>query len=424
MDIRQYAAYSKEGKDWSEAFENAVRDLEAAGGGVITVEAGEYPTGSIELKSHITLELKEGAVLRYLQTLGAFPLIELEFEGIPGQIYRPCIFARDSVDVKVTGKGTVDGQGSFWWKPFREKTLQYPRPYLVCFADCRDVTLEGVTLTNSPCWTVHPLRCENVLLKGLNIKNPYDSPNTDGIDPNCCRNVRIEDCTIDVGDDCIALKSGTEDTPVRMPCEEITVSGCRFLHGHGGVVLGSEMSGGVQNIFVDNCTFMGTDVGLRFKSCRGRGGLVENIYCQHIRMMDIPSEAIVFNLFYSGKARGEEVSYDDEGNGTPVALPAVDETTPVFRNIFISDVICKGAGRAIYFNGLPEKRIENIQLSHVTVTGAKEGAVFCESQDIRLDSVHIETLGQSPACRMQGVAGVSVNGKAYDKIGHEQVIPL
>lgn len=367
MDIRQYAAYSKEGKDWSEAFENAVRDLEAAGGGVITVEAGEYPTGSIELKSHITLELKEGAVLRYLQTLGAFPLIELEFEGIPGQIYRPCIFARDSVDVKVTGKGTVDGQGSFWWKPFREKTLQYPRPYLVCFADCRDVTLEGVTLTNSPCWTVHPLRCENVLLKGLNIKNPYDSPNTDGIDPNCCRNVRIEDCTIDVGDDCIALKSGTEDTPVRMPCEEITVSGCRFLHGHGGVVLGSEMSGGVRNVYVKDCYFANTDRGVRLKTRRGRGGAVENVLLEDLTMEGVMCP-FVFNMYYFCGKDGKLKRVWDKA-----AYP-VDETTPALRNVTIQRVKAENCTAcAAFFYGLTERPVEGVTFRDITVTMDENG---------------------------------------------------
>ncbi len=367
MDIRQYAAYSKEGKDWSEAFENAVRDLEAAGGGVITVEAGEYPTGSIELKSHITLELKEGAVLRYLQTLEAFPLIELEFEGIPGQIYRPCIFARDSVDVKVTGKGTVDGQGSFWWKPFREKTLQYPRPYLVCFADCRDVTLEGVTLTNSPCWTVHPLRCENVLLKGLNIKNPYDSPNTDGIDPNCCRNVRIEDCTIDVGDDCIALKSGTEDTPVRMPCEEITVSGCRFLHGHGGVVLGSEMSGGVRNVYVKDCYFANTDRGVRLKTRRGRGGAVENVLLEDLTMEGVMCP-FVFNMYYFCGKDGKLKRVWDKA-----AYP-VDETTPALRNVTIQRVKAENCTAcAAFFYGLTERPVEGVTFRDITVTMDENG---------------------------------------------------
>lgn len=367
MDIRQYAAYSKEGKDWSEAFENAVRDLEAAGGGVITVEAGEYPTGSIELKSHITLELKEGAVLRYLQTLGAFPLIELEFEGIPGQIYRPCIFARDSVDVKVTGKGTVDGQGSFWWKPFREKTLQYPRPYLVCFADCRDVTLEGVTLTNSPCWTVHPLRCENVLLKGLNIKNPYDSPNTDGIDPNCCRNVRIEDCTIDVGDDCIALKSGTEDTPVRMPCEEITVIGCRFLHGHGGVVLGSEMSGGVRNVYVKDCYFANTDRGVRLKTRRGRGGAVENVLLEDLTMEGVMCP-FVFNMYYFCGKDGKLKRVWDKA-----AYP-VNETTPALRNVTIQRVKAENCTAcAAFFYGLTERPVEGVTFRDIKVTMDENG---------------------------------------------------
>ena len=151
---------------------------------------------------------------------------------------------------------------------------------------------------------------------------------------------------------------------------------------------------------------------------------MENIYISNINMINIISEAIIFNLFYTGKARGEEVTYDDEGNATSVELPAVDETTPVFRNIFVEDVICKGAGRAVFFNGLPEKRIENIHMDRFTVTEAKEGAVFCEAQDITLNNLHIETLKPGPACRMSGVANVSVDGTTYDKIGAEREIPL
>ena len=182
------------------------------------------------------------------------------------------------------------------------------------------------------------------------------------------------------------------------------------------------MSGGVQNIFVDNCTFMGTDVGLRFKSCRGRGGLVENIYISNINMINIPNEALIFNLFYSGKSRAE-VNYDEEGNTENELLPVTEET-PIFRNIYIDNVVCKGAGRAIFFNGLPEMRIANINLNNVIITDAKEGAIFQESKDITIDNLTIKTLDDSPAVRMGGVKNVTINGKNYSQIGKQQTLEL
>lgn len=477
VSIADYGAVGDGQTLCHEAINKAIADVSSHGGGHVIIPAGLWLSGPIKLKTGVDLHTERGALITFSDDHSLYPIIETSFEGLDTRRCTSPISAWNCEDIAITGHGVFDGNGDTWravkkskltesqWKNLLRKggvlegDTWYPsegsikgknaclefnnpvgietpeqwdsirdwlRPVLLNFVHCRRVLIEGCTFKNSPAWCLHPRSCDHITLNDVTVINPWYSQNGDALDLESCTNALIANCHFDAGDDAICIKSGKNEDGRRRgePTRGVIIKDNIVYHGHGGFTVGSEMSGGVQNIFVDNCTFMGTDVGLRFKSCRGRGGLVENIYCQHIRMMDIPSEAIVFNLFYSGKARGEEVSYDDEGNGTPVALPAVDETTPVFRNIFISDVICKGAGRAIYFNGLPEKRIENIQLSHVTVTGAKEGAVFCESQDIRLDSVHIETLGQSPACCMQGVAGVSVNGKAYDKIGHEQVIPL
>ena len=284
MNIRDYAAFSRNGQDWTEAFQRAIADLKNQGGGVLNVQAGIYPTGSIRLYDDMTLNIESGAVLRFHQDEAAFPQIALEFEGRAGLVYQACIYAEKAKNVCVTGYGTVDGQGSYWWKKVFAHELDYPRPYLVCFSDCERVVLENVTLTNSPAWTVHPLRCRNVVIRGLSIKNPADSPNTDGINPNACQDVRISDCTIDVGDDCIAIKSGTEATPNRRPCERIIISNCHFLHGHGGVVLGSEMSGNIRNVVVSSCVFYETDRGIRLKTRRGRGGTVEGIQLNNLIM--------------------------------------------------------------------------------------------------------------------------------------------
>lgn len=367
MNILDYQQYSNEGKDWSAAFEKAIDELKPLGG-ILTVPAGIYPTGSIRLYSHMTLEVQAGATLLFIQDEKAYPPQMLEFEGIPGEIFRPCVFAQNAENVKITGDGTLDGQGEYWWKRHKAKELSRPRPYLVCFADCRHVMIENVTLINSPCWTVHPLRCEDVIIRGLRISNPAVSPNTDGIDPDCCRDVRIHDCTIDVGDDCISIKSGTEDTANRRPSERIIIENCHFLHGHGGVVMGSEMSGDIRNVLVNSCVFYETDRGIRLKTRRGRGGVVEGIQLTNLIMERVMC-AFVFNMYYyCGKGGKEKYVWDK------AAYP-IDERTPRLRDVRISDVSCRGCTScAGFFWGLSEMPIEGVTMKNVLVEMDSEGA--------------------------------------------------
>ena len=361
MNIRDYAAFSRNGLDWTEAFQHAIADLKNQGGGILSVPAGIYPTGSIRLYDDMTLNIESGAVLRFHQDEAAFPQIALEFEGRAGLVYQACIYAEKAKNVCVTGYGTVDGQGSYWWKKVFAHELEYPRPYLVCFSECERVVLENVTLTNSPAWTVHPLRCRNVVIRGLNIKNPADSPNTDGIDPNACQDVRISDCTIDVGDDCIAIKSGTEVTPNRQPCERIIISNCHFLHGHGGVVLGSEMSGKIRNVVVSSCVFYETDRGIRLKTRRGRGGVVEGIQLNNLIMEKVMCP-FVFNMYYFCGADGKMKHVWDK------APYPVTEATPCLRDVSITGVRARGCTAcAGFFYGLAEMPVEGVTMRDVIV---------------------------------------------------------
>lgn len=362
MNIRDYAPYSRDGQDWTEAFLRAVGDLKQQGGGVLTVPAGEYPTGSIRLYDNMTLCIEAGAALRFHQDEAAFPLIELEFEGNAGLVHQACIYAEKAENVTVTGYGTVDGQGSYWWRQIRESgRTAHPRPYLVCFSDCRHVVLENVTLINSPAWTVHPLRCQNVAIRGLNIKNPADSPNTDGIDPDGCQDVRICDCTIDVGDDCIAIKSGTEKTPNRQPSERIIITNCHFLHGHGGVVLGSEMSGDIRNVLVSSCVFYETDRGIRLKTRRGRGGTVEGVRLTNLAMEKVMCP-FVFNMYYFCGADGKMKHVWDK------APYPVTEGTPCLRDVAVSGVRArKCTACAGFFYGLAEMPVAGVSMQDVVV---------------------------------------------------------
>jgi len=228
---------------------------------------------------------------------------------------------------------------------------------------------------------VHPVRCRNVVCRGLNICNPYHSPNTDGIDPDGCQDVRISDCTIDVGDDCIAIKSGTEKTPDAQPSERIIITNCHFLRGHGGVVLGSEMSGGVRNVVVSSCVFSETDRGIRLKTRRGRGGTVEGIQLNNLVMEKVVCP-FVFNMYYGGRvAKPEEKYYWDKA-----PLP-VDEHTPRLRDVSIFGVRARGVtGSAGFFYGLPEMPVEDVSIRDVIVEMGdgyvEESAQMANSPDL------------------------------------------
>ena len=416
MNIRDYAAHSCGGADWTQAFLCAIDDLRAQGGGVLTVPAGVYPTGSIRLYDNMTLVVEAGATLRFHQDENAFPLIMGEYEGNAGLVYQACIYAEDAKNVTVTGNGTLDGQGEYWWNQARTHTLKHPRPHLVCFNRCERVVLENLNLINSPVWTVHPLRCRNLVVRGLNICNPYESPNTDGIDPDGCQDVRISDCTIDVGDDCIAIKSGTEDTPNRQPCERIIITNCHFLHGHGGVVLGSEMSGDIRNVVVSSCVFYETDRGIRLKTRRGRGGTVEGIQLTNLVMEKVMCP-FVFNMYYFCGADGKMKHVWDK------APYPITESTPCLRDVSISGVRArKCTACAGFFYGLAEMPVEGVSMQDVVVemTDGPVGhpAMMDGCPDMQRNGFFLRN---AVNVDLRGVKVIGVNGEWLDIDGSVQL---
>ncbi|HTP07945.1 MAG TPA: glycosyl hydrolase family 28 protein, partial [Anaerolineae bacterium] len=231
------------------------------------------------------------------------------------------------------------------------------------------VLIEGVTAINSPSWTINPVRCENVTIHCVSINNPKDSPNTDGINPDSCRMVRISNCYVSVGDDCVTIKSGveTEDSANRAPCENVTITNCTMAHGHGGVVIGSEMSGGVRNVVISNCVFIGTDRGLRFKSRRGRGGVVEDIRISNIVMTDVLCP-ITLNLYYACGAWGDTAVSDKQPH-------PVTANTPHFRRIHFSHITARNVKYAAGFlYGLAEMPVEDITLSDISISLSPDAA--------------------------------------------------
>jgi galacturan 1,4-alpha-galacturonidase len=397
--------YAPKGDIWTASFSAALAALHQAGGGVLWVSAGHYPTGPIELFSDIELHLEPGAFVQFVEDIAAYPLKACQFEGKTEERPSPCLSAYGAHNVSVTGSGTLDGGGAMWWTGHREKTLPHGRPYLLHFEDCCTLRIAGVRLQNSPAWTVHPLRCQDVIVEGITIKNPYDSPNTDGINPESCRHVRIVNCCVDVGDDCITLKAGTEQTTTPPPCENIVIANCCLVHGHGGIVIGSEMSGCVRNVAVTNCIFTGTDRGIRVKTRRRRSGTVENLTFDNLIMENVFCP-FVFNMYYScGTAEKDRWVWEK------VPYP-VGENTPVFRNIRISHVTVTGACAAAGFlYGLPESPIRNLAISDCLIQMDSAAPAQCPAMMGGLDPMSAQGFFLR---NIQGlrISGVQVEGAA------------
>ena len=345
------------------AFQAAIDTCHEQGGGTVWVPAGQYVIGTIFFRDNITLHLDAGATLLGSMRPDDYPVLPNRWQGKQQLAYAPLIAGENLQNIAIVGRGIINGNGEPWWEARRKKTLAYPRPRLIGFTACTNVLIENITLINSPSWTINPVRCKNVRIHGVTITNPPDSPNTDGINPDSCSQVRISDCFVSVGDDCITLKSGAEHerTELRTPCRDIAITNCTLERGHGGIVIGSEMSGGVQNVVVSNCVFIGTDRGIRLKSRRGRGGTVENVRISNL-IMDGVLCPFTMNLYYGCGAWGDEFVSDKSAK-------ALDAGTPRFRHIHISHVIARNAKIAAGFiYGLSEMPIEDISLSDISVS--------------------------------------------------------
>ncbi|MCL6591086.1 MAG: glycoside hydrolase family 28 protein [Firmicutes bacterium] len=350
----------------TQAFASAIEACGNAGGGTIFVPGGEFLTGAIHLESNMTLFVDAGARVKFSQDPADFPVIDSRWEGLNRRTHSPQIYAYGQQNIAVAGQGIIDGQGGIWWELYRNQKLEYPRPRLISFERCNNISISGITLMNSPSWTVNPIRCENVTVHQATIINPPDSPNTDGINPDSCRNVHISNCHIDVGDDCIAIKSGREGCLPEVPCENITITNCTMVHGHGGVVIGSEMSGGVRNVVISNCVFEGTDRGIRIKTRRGRGGIVEDVRADNIIMKGVLCPFALYMYYFCGPGGKDPVVADK--NPRPF-----NKGTPVFRRFYFSNITATEVNAAAGFiYGLPESPVTDLSFDHVVVKMAQD----------------------------------------------------
>lgn len=361
--ITEFGA-ENDGSICTESIQKAIDKAYENGGGRIVIPPGEFLTGALLLKDHIELHLAAGAVLKFSNQQADYFVVTSRWEGVAREVYASCLYAENSRHIAITGFGTIDGNGEKWWHLFRNERekLLYPRPKLISLDGCENISIKDVTLINSPSWTVNPICSNNITIDNIKIHNPQDSPNTDGIDPESCMNVRISNCHIDVGDDCIAIKAGTEDTAERVACENITITNCTMVHGHGGVVLGSEMSGNIRNVTISNCVFQDTDRGIRLKSRRGRGGVVEDIRVSNIVMEGVICPFIL-NLYYFCGPKGKD-KYVWDKNPYPVT-----NETPMFRRIHFANITARNVHAAAGFiYGLAEQYISELTFNQVDIS--------------------------------------------------------
>ena len=397
-----------------EAINQAITACSLAGGGTVVVPKGTFFTGPITLKSNVNLHVSEGATLKFSTDQSLyFPGVITRWEGIDCYNARPLIYAYGETNIAITGKGTIDGQGSkeAWWPMCgaprygwkegmvaqrnggRERLLMYGetntpiykrimtpedgmRPQLINLYSCNTVLIEDVTLLNSPFWVIHPLFCESLIVRGVNIFNR--GPNGDGCDPESCKNVLIENCVFDTGDDCIAIKSGRNNDGRKwnIPSENIIVRGCQMKNGHGGVVIGSEISGGYRNLFVENCEMDSPELDrvIRIKTSTCRGGVIENVFVRNVTVGQCREAVLRINLQYENRENCQR------------------GFTPTVRNVHLKNVTCQKSQLGVLIIGLEDPSLVNnisVEDSHFNNV-AKDGNDIKSAKDVTFKNLYIK----------------------------------
>lgn len=431
FSITDYGAVSNGQTLNTDAFVKAIDACSRAGGGRVLVPAGLWLTGPIELKSNIDLHVERGALIQFTSDHTQYPIIRASATSKNFAVASP-IYGYSLKNIAITGEGIIDGAGESWrpvkkikttaaqWKKFtatgvvsNDGTVWWPtkeamegeqylkklksntnstaddylpardflRPYMVFLVNCENVLLEGVTIRNSPKFVFYPNSCTNITMRYVTIFNEWWAQNGDGIDISACKNVLIYKCNVSVGDDGICMKSSGAKNPDEARLENVIVAGCNVYHGHGGFVIGSNTDGGMRNIFVSDCNFVGTDIGIRVKSNAGRGGLVHDIFIKNIYMSSIANEAILFDTYYEDVPAGKEKTQ---------VQTALRDKTPVFKDFYISNVFCRGTGTAISITGLPEMPVRKINFDNVLIS-ADNGYVAKDATEIKFNKVKIIT---------------------------------
>lgn len=405
FNITKYGAKAGIANDSSAAIASAIAACSKAGGGRVVVPKGDFLTGAIHLKSNVNLYLSKGATLKFSPDAAKYPIVQTRFEGMECMNVSPFIYAFEQTNIAITGEGTLDGQSNneHWWNwhgnplyggkegapnqraararlykmmqdavPVKDRVFGEAdrlRPNFIQPHKCKNVLIEDVTIINSPMWEVHPLLCENVTVRGVKISS--HGPNNDGCDPESCKDVLIENCTFDTGDDCIAIKSGRNEDGRRIgvPTENIIIRGCEMRDGHGGVTIGSEISGGVRNVFAENCKMDSPhlDHALRVKNNAARGGLLENFYFRNITIGQVVHAAITIDFNYEEGAKGKY--------------------TPVMRNFVVENLKSGKSKYGVDIQGLDAAPVYDIRISNSTFDQVADGNVVKNVKGVKLTNV-------------------------------------
>lgn len=420
------------------AIQEAIDTCSNNGGGIVIIPNGFYLTGPIELKSNVNLHLDDNAYVLFTKSKEEYPLQFTDYEGQRRIRALSPISANNCHDIALTGNGIMDGNGHLWrgikkfkltskewdrclkksqyvidtkeggiWCPTKsyyegvlkgEPDYSLPnalelasenydvyRPVFVSFKNCERVLIEDITLQNSPAWNVHPLYCNNFTMRNAKIKNKFSAQNGDGIDLESCTNCEIAGTIFEVGDDGICLKSGKnkEARKIKAPTKNVWIHDCKVFDAHGGFVVGSEMSRGISNVLIENCIFAGTDIGVRFKSAMGRGGVVEDITIRNIQMNNIINEAIIFTMGYV------LVNIEDEHENKEEKLDSED--IPEFKNIIMENINVSSCETAIKINGLKEKPIHDLSFNNINIKANKDIDISY-AENINFNNVNILSL--------------------------------
>ncbi len=398
--ITSYGAQA--GTDASAAIAAAIAACTQAGGGRVVVPAGEWLTGAITLKSNVNLHVSAGATLRWIFDPAKYPIVFTRWEGVECMNYSPFIYAFEQENIAVTGAGTLDGGATWetWWawnnksqgavkqKAARDRLIEmgetnvpveqrvfgegsYLRPNFIQPYKCKNILIEGVTILRSPMWELHPVLSSNLTVRGVKINS--HGPNNDGFDPESCRDILVEDTFFDTGDDCIAIKSGRngDGRRVNVPTENMVIRRCVMKDGHGGVVLGSECSGGIRNIFIEDCTMdsPNLDRALRFKNNAVRGGILENVFMRNVKIGQVGEAVLTIDLLYEEGAKGA--------------------FQPIVRNVHLDNITSAASPRVLFIRGFEGAIIDNIRISNSVFNGVTETEVVTHTGFITLKNVTI-----------------------------------
>ncbi len=418
FEITDFGAVAGGTVKCTQAFTDAIAACDQAGGGQVIVPAGKFLTGPIHLRNNVELHLSEGAEIIFSDRFEDYlPPVFVRVGGIELYNYSPLIYARNCTNIAVTGKGKLNGNAGAWWDwksretkqgfamgakavPVEQRVFGTPadgiRPSFLSFIGCANILLADFTIGSGPNWTIHPIYCLNTTIRGVHVLT--DGPNNDGIDPDSCRDMLIEDCTFDTGDDCVVLKSGYNEDGWRVgiPTENVIMRHCTSRRGHGGLVIGSEMSGGVRNVFMEDCEFDGTDRAIRIKSRADRGGVVENVFARNLKVKDMRREVVILNMDYNSDRQ-----------------TLLKEAPPIFRNMHFENITGDGAPTAILIQGLASSRIRNIHFANMTINSTK-GIVVNNATGLVFEKVRV-TPAKGPVFDLSNATDITIRESVAPK---------